>query len=306
MIRTVHASAPGSMMLTGEHAVVYGHWAIVVAVDQRIDVRISERPARSVRVVSDICDPVKASLDDLPEGGPLRFVFASVRAFRDVLPGGISVDIRSAIDPTMGFGSSAAVTVALMSALNTWCGHTKDLPQLHAEALAVVRSIQGRGSGADLGASFYGGVLAYKAPETVGAHAEFAELPDLPQLSLCYSGYKTPTGEVLAKIADASRGKEAQYADLYARMGNSAAKAIQAVRQRDEAGLAAELEAYQDMMVELGVSDPVLEKIIGNADAAMAAKISGSGLGDCVVALGEIPSGFTPVQVAREGVIVNG
>lgn len=305
MTRTVHVTAPGSMMLTGEHAVVYGHWAIVVAVDQRIRVTISERPGRSVRVATDIAEPVKAPLDALPEGGALRFVFAAIKVFRDTLPGGISVDIRSEIDPTMGFGSSAAVTVAVLAALNRWCEAEWTHAKLHTEALNIIRGIQGRGSGADLAASLYGGVLAYKAPEAVGDAADFTPLAEVPQLSLCYAGYKTPTAEVLAKIADASRGREAQYADLYNRMGGSSARAIDAVKSGDFQRLAAELEAYQDMMVELGVSDPVLERIIGEAEVAMAAKISGSGLGDCVVAIGPVPTGFTPVGIAQEGFLVH-
>ena len=59
-------------------------------------------------------------------------------------------------------------------------------------------------------------------------------------------------------------------------------------------------------MRELGVSDAKMEQMIESAKGAMAAKISGSGLGDCVVALGKTPEGFTPVEIAQRGLVIHG
>ena len=53
-----------------------------------------------------------------------------------------------------------------------------------------------------------------------------------------------------------------------------------------------------------GGSDPTLDAMASEArsvPANLAAKISGSGLGDCVLALGAVPDRFDPVPLAVEG-----
>ncbi|MEL6640074.1 MAG: hypothetical protein AAFP98_01975 [Pseudomonadota bacterium] len=63
---------------------------------------------------------------------------------------------------------------------------------------------------------------------------------------------------------------------------------------------------YQALMADLGVSDDAIEAAIAIAEGTegvISAKISGSGLGDCVVAIGSVPQGFVPVTLAQKGVI---
>ena len=146
---------------------------------------------------------------------------------------------------------------------------------------------------------------SYRAPPDVA----FAKLPDTPPLSLKYCGYKTPTGVVLAKVAERMQGREAEFAALYARMGALAEEAIAAAEARDWPGFGAALETYQLQMEALGVSDEALNAIISDARASggnAAIKVSGSGLGDSVVAVGDVPPGFTPVHIAQEGLVVYG
>ncbi len=299
----ITASAPGSIFLTGEHAVIYGHRAIVVAIDQRITVRLTPRSDREVHVRSTIAEPVVTDLDALDMPDAFRFVRSVIAEVRGALPAGFDFSVASQIDPTLGLGSSAAVTIASLGALTRYAGQGRE--GLHATAVRLVREIQGRGSGADLAASLEGGVISYRAPPDVA----FAKLPDTPPLSLKYCGYKTPTGVVLAKVAERMQGREAEFAALYARMGALAEEAIAAAEARDWPGFGAALETYQLQMEALGVSDEALNAIISDARASggnAAIKVSGSGLGDSVVAVGDVPPGFTPVHIAHEGLVVYG
>ncbi|MCV6593508.1 MAG: hypothetical protein OIF48_11185 [Silicimonas sp.] len=297
----IRASAPGSIMITGEHAVVYGHRAMVAAIEQRVQVSLAPRSDRRIRISSEIAPPLEASLDGLAEGGPYRFVLAALALWQDRLPTGFDLEITSQIDPTLGLGSSAAVTIACLAAL---AAHAGDSADLHAQAHGIILQIQGRGSGADLAASLKGGLLAYRAPPD-GAHLA---LPAPPQLSLRYAGYKTPTAEVLAQIAGRMTGREAEFDALYGEMSASAEAAIGAATTCDWTGFAAALNHYQTLMERLGVSDGNLDRIIAEARQSpglQATKISGSGLGDCVLALGPPPPGFVPVELAREGLILD-
>lgn len=286
---------------------VYGHAAIVAAIDQRVTVTLVPRTDRRVVIQSDIAPQLEGCLDKLSIDGVYRFVLAAIACHVSAIPTGFELFITSDINPTLGLGSSAAVTIATLGALTRLAD--KDTSALHADALAIVRKLQGRGSGADLAASLSGGMISYRAP-IAEAEAQIAPLPlPEPQLSLKYSGYKTPTADVLARIAQGARGKEAEYDALYARMGQAAEKAISTAQVQDWEGFALWLNAYQELMAVLGVSDAPLERIIREARAApqtRAAKISGSGLGDCVLALGPPPSGFEDVRIASEGLRVDG
>ncbi len=317
MTTALTVSAPGSVMLTGEHAVVHGHPAIVCAVEQRITLTATPLTRPVLEIRSEIADPAKIALTDLAPTGPYRFVQAAVAGFVPALTAtehpGLRLEITSEIDPTLGLGSSAAVTIAALAALTALTG--ADPAGIHPRALAIVREIQRRGSGADLAASLTGGMCAYRLPPEMtdgvpppGARADIVPLPVPPPIALCYAGYKTPTAEVLARIAAAMKGHEDTFHALYARMGDSAARAIDHARARDWPAFGVELQNYQQMMAELGVCDATMAAIIDRAAGTpglLAAKISGSGLGDCVLALGAQPDGFIPTPLARKGVIVH-
>lgn len=305
----IKVSVPGSVMITGEHAVVYGSRAIVAAVEQRLTLHLRPREDRRVSIHSEIAAPFEGDLDQLTAEGDYKFVLAALVMHRDTMPGGCDISVTSQINPTLGLGSSAAVTVASVAALARYCGQPlNETVALHRKAHQIVLSIQGRGSGADLAASLMGGMIAYRAPEAV----EITPLPAPAALALRYCGYKTPTAVVLQKIAVQMQGHEARFDRIYADMGRLADQAIAASEAQDWPAFGGALTGYQTLMEELGVSDDTLDQIITDArneTALLAAKISGSGLGDCVLAVsdqpGYAPAGFTPAILANQGLILH-
>ena len=346
MQRRMSASAPGSIMITGEHAVVYGHPAIVCAIDQRVTVTAMPQDNRQVQIFSEISDPVVVALDTFEVSGPMRFVLAALALYRHRLPFGLRLDIVSQIDPKLGLGSSAAVTIATLGLLQAMTQpEMQSAPdplsmlsktRLHQQALGIIRGLQGRGSGADLAASLHGGLLGYQLAAaaadsalsggggreaglfsqspashdlvSMSEQAAIVALPNPPQLSLCHCGYKTPTADVLAGIAKQMLGREAAYAALYGRMGTCAMAAISAARHREWSEFSEQLNAYQDLMIELGVSDPTLDALVARARSetgVMAAKISGSGLGDCILALGPVVAQHQPAPFTAKGLVLD-
>lgn len=289
-------------MITGEHAVVYGHPAIVAAIDQRIAVQLTPVEEPILTVCSDLAGQVSTPMSTIEPISPYRFINAAVLLYRDRIPAGLRIDISSDIDPTLGLGSSAAVTIAVLAALNG-----KVDGDLHAKALKIVRDLQGRGSGADLAASLWGGVRSYQV--SVKGPAVSQPLPMLPQLSLFNVGYKTPTGEVLAKVAEAQAKDPERYEAIYLEMGRVSKSTIAAVEALQWAEVGALFSEYQTLMADLGVSDAAIESALRTAyetNGVRGAKISGSGLGDCVLACDAVPDGFVPVRVAQEGVVFHG
>ncbi|WP_144244202.1 mevalonate kinase family protein [Nitrincola sp. A-D6] len=154
-------SAPGSTMLMGEHAVLQGEVALVCAVDARIEVTLQPRSDRQVHIDSSLCQ-YQADLDKLTPQPALSFVLAAVLAYRKQLPSGFDLIIESGFSSTVGLGSSAAVTAAMVVALEHFAAiESTPLERFHS-GLRIIHSVQeGRGSGADLAASLTGGIVCF-------------------------------------------------------------------------------------------------------------------------------------------------
>jgi len=306
MTTTITASAPGSLMVSGEHAVVYGHPAIVNAIDRRINVTLQTNPNGKIRIDSALAQ-YESNIDDLKPEPRLRFVLACLKAYQQPLKKrlqkkGLTLTIESDIDTTLGFGSSAAVTVATLGALARYHQQVILSSAIHQKALQIIRQHQGHGSGADLAASLWGGMLAYR-------HAQQAHVQQLPLppalMSVSYCGYKTPTAQVLSMIAERMQKNPDSYQQLYEKMGTSTETTIAAAKRQDWAIFYAELNDYTAHMQTLGVCDATLKAMLQAARAhrdTFSSKISGSGLGDCIVTFSQtLPPQHRPISIAQQG-----
>jgi len=269
-------------MLMGEHAILHNQPALVAAIDQRIHVALTSLPTPHLQITSSL-GHYQAPLYQLTPSQPLRFVLSCVQAMQPHLDHGLHIQITSAIDPTIGFGSSAALTVALSGALAQWCHQTFNPEQHLQQARHIIQQVQGCGSGADAAASIYGGIVHYYMQplyiECIDTHIAIASI---------YCGYKTPTNAVIAQIAQLASQQPARYQTLYQAMGTTTRQAITALRHQNYPALAQAMATYQQHLRDLGVSDTTLEALITELSQqpnVLAAKISGSGLGDCVIAL---------------------
>ncbi|NQU39726.1 MAG: hypothetical protein HQ523_07220 [Lentisphaerae bacterium] len=305
---TITTSAPGSLMISGEHAVLHGRRALVGAVNRRVHVTLTRRPDDGVVIQSALGERemTRHSMDATP---PFSFVGRALAACADRMATGCDVAIEADMPHDVGLGSSAAVTVAMLAALHTWidgCEPTRD--DLAREAAAVIRSVQGVGSGADVAASVFGGiVLCTSGPEV---HRRLSWLPDL---SLLYVGYKTPTKEVVAKV-EAERLKDlARFEALFDRFDEVTESVATALLSEDLTAVGQAVNEGQTVMAELGVSDPALESLVDalrHTPGIYGAKISGSGLGDCVLGIGRLEADslgpFRHIRAAfsRHGVII--
>ncbi len=302
----IKASAPGSLMLLGEHAVLYGHKALAAAVDKRLAVRLTPRTDRQVRICSALGE-CEGSLDQLPEHPRLGFVLDAIARQAGTFSTGFDLRIKAGFSHTVGLGSSAAVSVAVIAALRFFRDASLDRGAVFADALTTLHAVQGRGSGTDLAASVYGGLISYRCQP-----CQVMPLPGLPPIGLYYAGYKTPTAEVIARVQGQQPYLPALYPELYRLMHRTCEEAEQAVRLQDWPQLGRCLNFYQGLMDALGVCDRALADIIYQLrehPAVLGAKISGSGLGDCVLSLGETAPELDayeriPVQLSPEGVSV--
>lgn len=303
--RVMQASAPGSLMLLGEHAVLHGHPALVCAIHRRMHVRLEVRTDDEITLRSALGQMQFNRRRMPPAEGPFRFVLRALQTRADRLAHGFDLTIESEMSPTLGLGSSAAVTVATLAVLHRLAADGTDPGVMLAAARRIIRDVQGCGSGADAAASVYGGVVRYVAGDPPSA-ARVAD--DLP-LVVRYAGYKTPTPEVIRRVDDARKREPERFARLFATLGALTDEAVGALARPDLPALGAMFNRAQDCMEQLGVSDETLAALIAALRACPGvhgAKISGSGLGDCVIGLGateaqNLPGAPVPVGVTPDG-----
>ncbi|WP_160326961.1 mevalonate kinase [Thiomicrospira sp. XS5] len=291
-------SAPANIMLMGEHSVVAGEKAIACGLNQRLHIEWQGRADRKIHIFSELGD-YETHLDNLGDHPKLTWVLAALRHYQPSLTHGLTLTIQSDFKSTLGLGSSAALLAALLGGLDAITGQTPDFQQRFQTGLHLIHSLQGRGSGTDLAASLTGGVVLFD-PQAQTVESLTSHLA----LTLVYCGYKTPTAEVLQKVADDWQHQPDLLAALYRLMGQTTEAAYLALQNDNSTEFYRLVNSYQGLMDALGVNDPVLSDLVYRLrqDTGIAAsKISGSGLGDCALGFGQLSSalpGFDPLPIA--------
>lgn len=322
LLAEVAVSVPGSTMVMGEHAVLHGSLAVAAAMDQRIRLSLTPRTDGQL-VIDSALGHYQAPITALTPSHDHRFI---VRAAADWLAcecgaaqrnlaTGVTVKVVSQFSHQVGLGSSAAVSVAMELACQQWHGVWQPTDTgrqtLMRSVVERVRAVQGGGSGTDVAASVYGGVVQYCAQSI-----EATKLCDYLPVGLWYCGYKTPTMDVIAQGQAREKAVPTVFADIYALMARVTQLAIAAIQSNDSGQLGALMNVYHGLLDSLGVNDAVLASIVDGwrqTPSVCGAKISGSGLGDCVLALFEsdeplkaapelaVQGEYLAVRVSREG-----
>ncbi len=299
-----YSSAPANIMIMGEHSVLAGHPALVATLNERIRIRWSRRSDRRLLIRSVLADH-ETSVDAPADHPHLHFVLQPFRYLPHPPTSGLEPTIESDFPSDWGLGSSAAVLAATIVGLQRAISCQFTTAEMFSIGLRCIHDIQQRGSGADLAAALHGG-LTWFEPQNNLIEPVAGQLPDM---TLVYSGYKTPTAEVLRLVAWNWQDRPKLLAKLYNRMGRTTQAARLALVDENLPDFFETVADYQLCMQELGVCDPTLEKILELlALQSIPAKISGSGLGDSILAFAELTQldGFRllPVKLSTVGAVV--
>jgi len=287
-------------MLFGEHAVLHGKQAVVAAVNNYIQVELAPCLDRSVRIVSVEFGEHVVALDEFAVTSPYDYVLTAIKQYLTKIDCGFLLHIKSEFPPNIGFGSSAAVTVATLGVLAIWLeGKVPDLMRLYKQAVKVIRLVHNIGSGADVAASVFGGVIAYQMQPLKIKKLNNVHLP----LTAIYSGWKTPTFKVIATVEKKRRQFPVIFADLYNAIGKCAQMAVVAIKKNDLVSLGELMNIHQGLQDAIGVNNNILAELIWDLRAKpniYGAKISGAGMGDCAIGLGEIMADTFPRSKAQQ------
>ncbi len=286
----ITVSAPGKLMLLGEHAVVYNRPCLVTAVEQRMRATVEvlkekefQLEAPDVKVENYKKPLSELGKGDIPKGA--QFVEVAIKniAEKHPLTSGLKVTTASEFSSQFGFGSSSASTVCVIKAVAEILNLNLSDREIFDLSFQTVLDIQGKGSGFDVAAGVYGGTLYFI---TAGKVIEALKISSLPLL-VGYSGVKADTVTLINKVKESFTGKEKRLEEIYDEISELVEDAKVAVLAQNWPGLGVLMNANMDLLRELGVSIPKLDDMINISLSAGAygAKLSGAGGGDCMIAL---------------------
>jgi mevalonate kinase len=285
----ISASAPGKIILFGEHAVVYSRPAIAVPVTQvRARVVVLAEPSGPAGRVHIQAPDIQldAYLDSLPENQPLAAALLGVMKLLGVQRSpACTLRISSTIPLAGGLGSGAAVSVAIIRAYAAFLG--RPLPDADVSNLVfeVEKLHHGTPSGID------NTVITYAVPVYFVRGQPIETFPvNVPfTMVIGDTGIASPTSIAVGDVRRAWHAETDRYERLFDAVGMVVQRARQAIAAGDLPALGELLDENQRILREIGVSSPELERLISAAHAsgALGAKLSGGGRGGNMIALCE-------------------
>ncbi len=278
------ASAPGKIILFGEHAVVYKRPALAVPVFQvHADVEISDSSIPGIWVdAPDIS--LHATLSALPPTDALRTVIDGFFQAQNIfVPPFINIRITSSIPVASGLGSGAAVSVALIRALSA--AIHKPMPDADVNNLAyeIEKLYHGTPSGID------NTVITYARPvyfvrdqpiETFSVGQPFT-------LVIGNTGIPAPTKESVGDVRKLWLTDAPYWEKVFDQVGEIVQQARTAIHDGDITALGPLMNENHRLLQQLTVSSSALDNLVDAARTAGAigAKLSGSGRGGNMIAL---------------------
>ena len=283
----IAATAPGKIILFGEHAVVYGRPAIAVPVNQvRAKAVVLANPiGQPGQVEIDAPDiGFRTTFDELPEEHPLRLAIQGVKDSLGMphLPA-FRLRLTSTIPLASGLGSGAAISVAIARGVSAFLG--KPLPDAEVSAIAyrVDQVYHGTPSGIDNTVITYAQSVFFIR----GLPFEYLNIKHPFTVVIGDSGMRSPTGLVVGELRQRWQEDPDPYEAIFDQIGEIAQKArkiLETGRMDEIGGLMSQNHA---LLRQLDVSCPELDRLVQAAlDAgAQGAKLCGGGRGGNMIAL---------------------
>lgn len=292
------ASAPGKIILFGEHAVVYGRPALAVPVTQvHADVEILGSDSAGIWIHAPNIH-LHAELNTLPSDHPIASVIHNFLflARTSPSPGGrgdggegrfpdLQIKITSTIPVASGLGSGAAVTVALVRALSSHLNYPMTDEQVNAFAYEIEKIHHGMPSGID------NTVVTYTKPVyfVKGQPIEIFKVGHPFTVVIGDTGTSAPTRESVGDVRKLWEADKAKWEKIFDEVGEIAKNAREKIETGDWRLPGALMNQNHTLLQEMTVSSPELDNLVSAARqaGALGAKLSGGGRGGNMIALVE-------------------
>ncbi|MDP7443550.1 MAG: mevalonate kinase [Candidatus Bathyarchaeota archaeon] len=290
---SVEATAPGKVILFGEHSVVYNGPAIVIAIDRRAKITAKERDDNKIKF-----DCLDLGFEGYFEGNKyhpivgakwrgkrLQAMLVSARTTMEHLDknSGLDLTVRSEIPIAAGLGSSAAICVSIVAATGALLKGNLSPQEICDIAYEGEKIVHGTPSGVDNNISTFGGILRFEK----GIGIDRIDFNGVLPLVIGNSRRNRSTRKLIAHVM-ALRERNPELIDgLIDSMGEVSRRGLDAIKARDYPKIGDLMNINHGLLSSMGVSIAKLELLIhaSRRAGAYGAKLTGAGGGGCMIAI---------------------
>lgn len=280
------ASAPGKVILFGEHFVVYGVKAILCAINKRITVSAENIEEEKIFIISNIGNL------DLEINKPITEIESPLKPFyylaNKLLQSqekikGIKIKVESEIPLGVGLGSSSACCVAGAAAVSGLFGK-KSKEEILKLAIEAEKTIFQNTSGADCTVCTYGGIMEYDKKNG------FNKIKSEPNFHLIIANSKIEhsTESIVNKVNQFKEKNEEEFSKLCEDESLLIEDVLKLLKENNINELGKKIIQNQEFLETIGVSNQKLRDMINiGQKVSPGVKITGAGGGGCVFALAD-------------------
>jgi len=268
-MKSISYSAPAKVILSGEHAVVYGKPGIISAIDKRLTVTLTQDHTfptdpliqKITKTVQQFLDAKKISYNQKP----------------------FTYKIVSTIPMGRGLGSSAALSSAWSGALLEWhTGYEWTREEVNNCAYQIEKLFHGNPSGADVSTSVFGGLvyfrkefeflktissLTLKIPRAINEH-----------LFLIDTGKpQETTGQMVALVGKRYNEHPRTIENILNAMEKVTKRLVVSLAKEDVVLFQDTLRDNQDLLCKMGVVSQKAQEIVSDLRTFGTGKITGAG-----------------------------
>lgn len=276
------AFSPGVVKLFGEHAVVYGHPAVAVAIDRGVRVVCREGSGLRVRTVSTISGSVEWIGDKaVVESQFFAYIEAAYRLARERWGvSGINAEVVSELPPSIGAATSAATVGAFLKCAAGLAGAELSAEELAEMIYSVEKLVQGAASRMDGSVTAMGGVLLVRGSERVRLNVE------IPELLVVLTPRRGTTRSLVAMVRELRERMPEVVDSVFATISSIVNRGVRCLESGDYRCVGELMTMNHWLLASLGLSNAQVDSLVRALSGAVyGAKMSGAGGGGVVVAL---------------------
>jgi len=275
------ASAPGKIILFGEHFVVHGTKAILAAIDKRVTVSSTFTENKTIKVDSQLGTievPTSSSYVEV-ESEFRPFVYLANKIINsEHIANGFVITIDSDIPIGVGLGSSSACCVAAAASISELFNELSS-EEILKMSIEAEKTIFPDTSGADCTVCTYGGMIEYPSVE---------KIDNTFDLNLLIANSMIPhnTKNSVEKVNKFKENDEDRFSQLCDLENGLIDEVIVAMKNNDATTFGLKMSENQKYLEEIQVSNDTLRDMINSlSEISLGSKITGAGDGGCIIAL---------------------
>ncbi|HLC93234.1 MAG TPA: mevalonate kinase [archaeon] len=276
----------GKTILFGEHFVVYGLPAIASAISDNTIATV-EKGKKGIEFVDK--RPEVEGYKETKKQEIARELEAIITHLKiDAAKTPLKITLAGNLECASGVGASAALASSISRALNNHFSYGFNDDKINEIAYVAETAGSGTPSGIDNTCSTYGGMLVFEKNMQGGKNKiELLKIKKPLQIVLVSSGITQETKEVVADVLAQKEKEPQRFSKIFSGYKNVFDEALGALKEGDVEKIGELMDANQELLEQMNLSCPEIDKIISVAkkSGALGAKLTGTGRGGLVICL---------------------